>query len=101
MPEGQCPRAVGSVQQRELAETRDRLNRMLRGWAGYFSYSARGVAYRAVEAHVAQSTRHFVRRRNKVASRATRQYGDHRLFGELGVLSVQANSRAARSNASS
>jgi RNA-directed DNA polymerase len=81
-------------------ETRDRLNRMLRGWAGYFCYGSRGVAYRAVDAHVAQRTRHFLRRRHKVASRATRQFGDHRLFGELGILSVQTLSRAARWNAS-
>ena len=81
-------------------QTRDRLNRMLRGWAGYFCYGSRGVAYRAVDAHVAQRTRHFLRRRHKVASRATRQFGDHRLFGELGVLRVQALSRAARPSAS-
>lgn len=81
-------------------ETRDRLNRMLRGWAGYFCYGSRGVAYRAVDAHVAQRTRHFLRRRHKVASRATQQYGDHRLFGGLGVLSVQDLARAARSYAS-
>jgi hypothetical protein len=58
------------------------------------------VAYRAVDAHVAHRTRHFLRRRHQVASRATRQFGDHRLFGELGVLSVQDLSRAVRSNAS-
>lgn len=81
-------------------QTRDRLNRMLRGWAGYFCYGSRGVAYRAVDAHVAQRTRHFLRRRHKVASRATRQFGDHRLFGELGVLRVQDLSRAARPSAS-
>ena len=31
-------------------ETSDRLNRMLRGWAGYFGYGSRGLAYRAVDA---------------------------------------------------
>jgi len=79
--------------------TRDRMNRMLRGWAGYFCYGSRGVAYRAIDAHVAQRTRHFLRRRHKVASRATRQFSDQRLYGELGVLQLQGSPGGARPKA--
>ena len=31
---------------------RDRLNRLLRGWAAYFGYGTRLMAYRAVDNHV-------------------------------------------------
>ena len=33
-------------------EVRDRLNRLLGGWAAYFSYGTRLMAYRAVDNHV-------------------------------------------------
>lgn len=70
-------------------ETRDRVNRMLRGWAGYFCYGTVTPAYRAVDAHVDERARHFLRRRHKVATRATRQFSTPRLFGDLGVTSLQ------------
>jgi RNA-directed DNA polymerase len=41
----------------------DRLNAMLRGWSGYFSYGTRLMAYRAVDNHVYEAVRHFLRRR--------------------------------------
>ena len=81
-------------------DTRDQLNRMLRGWAGYFCYGSRGVAYRSVDAFVVQRTRHFLRRRHKVATRATRRFTDAQVYGSLGVLSLEQVRRAARSSAS-
>ena len=33
-------------------DVRTRLNNLLRGWATYFSYSTRLMAYRAVDHHV-------------------------------------------------
>lgn len=81
-------------------ETRDRLNRILRGWAGYFCYGSRGVAYRAVDAYVVQRTRHFLRRRHKVATRATRRFTDAELYGVHGVLNLDQVRRAARLHAS-
>ena len=50
-------------------EVRDRLNRLLRGWAAYFSYGTRLMAYRAVDNHVYDRVRHFLVRRHKVPSR--------------------------------
>lgn len=70
-------------------EVRDRLNRVLRGWSAYFSYGTRTVAYRAVDNHVYQSVRHFLRRRHKVQSRGTARFSDEVVFGELGVLRLR------------
>lgn len=71
------------------AEVRDRLNRMLRGWSAYYSYGTRMPAYRAVDNHVSQSVRHFLRRRHKVQSRGTTHFSDEVVFGEVGVLRLR------------
>ena len=66
-------------------EVCDRLNRLLRGWSNYFSYGLT-LAYRAVNWHVVQRTRHFLRRRHKVLPRGTRQFSDRAIFDTLGVV---------------
>ena len=66
-------------------EVREELNRVLRGWANYFSYGTRLMAYRAVDHYVWDSVRHFLRRRHKVPSRGTRRFSEDVIFGELGV----------------
>jgi RNA-directed DNA polymerase len=68
---------------------RDRLNQILRGWSAYFSYGTRTQAYRAVDNYVADSVRHFLRRRHKVQSRGTTRFSDDVVFGELGVLQLR------------
>ena len=70
-------------------EVRDRLNRLLRGWATYFSHGTRLQAYRAVDNHVYERVRHFLVRRHKVPSRGTRRFSDEVVFGELGVLRLR------------
>src|SRR6478735_5518596 len=70
-------------------EVRDRLNRLVGGWAAYFSYGTRLMAYRAVDNHVYGRVRHFLVRRHKVPSRGTRRYPDGVVFGELGVLRLR------------
>jgi RNA-directed DNA polymerase len=70
-------------------EVRDRLNRMLRGWSAYYSYGTRMPAYRAVDNHVYQSVRNFLRRRHQVPSRGTRRFSAEVVFGELGVLRLR------------
>lgn len=59
-------------------------NRVLRGWAAYFSYGTRLIAYRAVDQYVAQRGRRFLRRRRKVPTRGTRRSPSEQIFGELG-----------------
>ena len=70
-------------------EVRGRLNQLLRGWAGYFAYGTRLMAYRAADNHVYEAVRGFLKRRHKVPSRGTRRYSDQIVFGELGVLRLR------------
>jgi len=65
------------------------LNPVLRGWAAYFSYGTRLMAYRAVDRYVETRVRHFLRRRHKVPTRGTRRFSSDVIFGELGVLRLR------------
>ena len=70
-------------------EVRDRLNQQLRGWANYFAYGTRLMAYRAVDHHVHATVRGFLTRRHKVPTRGTRRFTDKVVFEELGVLRLR------------
>ena len=50
-------------------EVRDQVNRVLRGWATYFSYGSQATAHRAVDHYVYECVRHFLRRRCNVPTR--------------------------------
>jgi RNA-directed DNA polymerase len=77
-------------------EVRDRLNSILRGWSSYFGYGTRLLAYRAVDNHVGDRVRNFLRRRHKMATRGTRVLADQVIFGPLGVLRLRQVHLAAR-----
>jgi len=70
-------------------EVRDRLNRLLRGWATYFSHGTRMPAYRAVDNHVYDRVRHFLVRRHKVPTRGTNRFNSEAVFGTLGVFRLR------------
>src|ERR1700693_6373059 len=70
-------------------EVRDRLNRLLRGWATYFSHGTRLPAYRAVDNHVYERVRHFLVRRHNVPTRGTKRFNSEAVFGTLGVLHLR------------
>jgi len=70
-------------------EVREELNRVLRGWANYFTYGTRWLAYRAVDRYVYERVRAFLRRRRKVPSRGTRRFPGEVVFGELGVFQLR------------
>jgi RNA-directed DNA polymerase len=68
---------------------RDRLNRLLQGWSAYFSYGTRTRVYRAVDYHVCDRVRHFLRHRRKLHGRGTRSIYPAMVFGALGVLQLR------------
>ncbi len=70
-------------------EVATELNTVLRGWAGYFSYGTRLMAYRAVDHYVVERVRHFLRRRHKVPTRGTKRFAAEVVFGELGVFHLR------------
>lgn len=70
-------------------EVRGNLNAVLQGWAAYFSYGTRTLAYRAVDNYVQTTVRHFLRRRHKVSTRGTRRFPTEEIFGQLGVIQLR------------
>jgi RNA-directed DNA polymerase len=65
------------------------LNPVLRGWAAYFSYGTRLMAYRVVDQYVADLVRHLLGRRHKVPTRGTRRFSAQVVFGDLGVFQLR------------
>jgi RNA-directed DNA polymerase len=80
-------------------EVKEDLNRVLRGWAHYFSYGTRFMAYRAVDNYVWERARYFLRRRHKVPSRGTERYSGDVVFGELGVFRLRRFALASPAHA--
>jgi RNA-directed DNA polymerase len=66
------------------------VNRVLHGWANYFSYGTRLMAYRAIDNYVCRRTQGFLRRRHKVQSQGTSRWPDTVIFGELGILRLRS-----------
>jgi RNA-directed DNA polymerase len=64
---------------------RNQVNRLLRGWQGYFRYGSCALAYRAVNRHVVDRVRAFLVDRHRLDSHGTRQYRFETVFGELGI----------------
>jgi RNA-directed DNA polymerase len=65
-------------------------NRTLAGWANYFSYGTRYLAYWAVDHFVYQRVLGFLQRRHKVSGRGTGRLPRERVFGELGALQLRS-----------
>jgi RNA-directed DNA polymerase len=70
-------------------EVRGRLNRLLRGWAAYFAYGTRLMAYRAADHYVYEAVRGFLTRRHKVPSRGTRRFSHRVVHETLGGLQLR------------
>ena len=66
-------------------EVRMQLNRLLGGWSTYFCYGALASAYEAVDRHVYDRTRNFLRKRHKVQGRGTDLFSREYVYGELTV----------------
>jgi RNA-directed DNA polymerase len=72
------------------------LNRTVRGWAAYFSYGSVANARHTVQLHLYQTVRRFLRRRHHVAGSGFRPFPAQRVFGELGVHSLESLPVGAR-----
>jgi RNA-directed DNA polymerase len=68
-------------------ELRERLNRLLSGWAEYFSFGLTGKAYQNLRWHVGDRVRRFLRRRHKLP-RGTGRFGFEEVYGKVGVLDL-------------
>ena len=66
-------------------EVRGRLNRLLRGWCGYFSPGSHYVTDRVIEAHLYDRVRNFLVRRHKMPPRSIGPFSMEAVFGELGA----------------
>ena len=71
------------------SDVRETLNRVLRGWCGYFSPGSHYVTDKAIEAHVYDRGRNFLARRHKLSARAIGPFTMTAVFGELGVPRVR------------
>jgi RNA-directed DNA polymerase len=72
------------------SEVRDKLNRLLQGWSGYFNHGTCTPPYRVIDNHVMTRAQHFLVKRHKVPSRGTRRFSRDIVFGKLGILSLRA-----------
>jgi RNA-directed DNA polymerase len=70
-------------------EVRNRLNRLLRGWGGYFSPGSHYAADSVIEAHVYDRVRNFLVRRHKMRPRSIGPFTMTAVFGQLGVLRMR------------
>lgn len=71
------------------AEVCIQLNRVLKGWRGYFGYGTCSPAHCAIDHHVAARVRRFLVERHRVSSLGTRRFSDATVFGELGVVRLR------------
>jgi len=69
-------------------ELRNRLNRLISGWAAYFSFGYTAGAYQAVRWHIAGRARRLLSRRHKLP-RATGHFGFNEVYGKLGVKDIR------------
>jgi len=74
-------------------DVRARLNRILRGWSAYFAYGALASAYEAVDRHVYDRARNFLRQRHKAHGRGVDRFSRERIYGELAVRCLRRERR--------
>jgi len=66
-----------------------RLNRLLSGWAEYFSFGYTGEADNAVSRHVLERVRRFLCRRHKLRVSGTSRFGYFEVHGKVGVIDIR------------
>ena len=59
---------------------------LLGGWSDYFSHGTLASVYRAVDDHVYDRVRNFLRKRHKAPGRGTKRFSRENVYEELGML---------------
>lgn len=77
----------------DVTEIVDRLNRQLRGWANYFRLGPVSKAYRAVDHHVTNRLRQWLRAKHQEPSRGTTRFPDEYLYQTLGLIRLSLRTR--------
>jgi len=70
-----------------------RLNRVLHGWANYFSRGSVSRAYRAVDRHARTRLRQWLCRKHKVSGRGTARFPLRYVYDTLGLVELQVRPR--------
>jgi len=68
------------------SEVAERVNRIVVGWSNYFNHGTLFFAYRAVDNHLYDRVRHFLRRRHKVKSGGTSLLPTGKSLREWGIV---------------
>lgn len=71
----------------------ERLNQKLAGWANYFCYGTRHLAYKAIDHYVYEAVVSLLSQRHKMRTRGKRQLPEALVFGRLGVRQLYKNRR--------
>ena len=66
-----------------------RLNRLLDGWANYFTLGQIPPAYAAIDRHVTRRLRRWLCRKHKVRSRGTVRFSNVRLWQDYSLTRLQ------------
>jgi group II intron reverse transcriptase/maturase len=69
------------------------LNEKLTGWTNYFCLGSVSRAYRAVNSHVRDRLRQWLRAKHQWSVRGCREYTSRRLYDELGLIDLEKRKR--------
>jgi RNA-directed DNA polymerase len=78
------------------SDVADRVNRIMVGWSNYFNHGTLFFAYRAVDNHLYDRVRHFLRRRHKIKSGGTSLLPTGKSLREWGIVRLLDVKRSRR-----
>src|SRR5262249_52314786 len=69
------------------------LNRLLSGWANYFSLGPVSKAYRSIDRHVGMRLRRWLSKKHKTPGRGIARFPDELLYHKLGLKRLEQTTR--------